>query len=73
MIKLTKRNVDALTPRQKQYVEYDTDLTGFGVAVYASRHQVMDLRVSATWRRSERREKAGDARQGHSIDGGTGA
>ena len=36
MIKLTKRNVDALTPRQKQYVEYDTDLTGFGVAVYAS-------------------------------------
>jgi hypothetical protein len=34
VIKLTKRTVDALSPRQKQYVEYDTDLTGFGVAVY---------------------------------------
>jgi integrase len=36
MMKLTKRVVDALSPRQKQYVEYDTDLTGFGVAVYPS-------------------------------------
>jgi len=36
MMKLTKRTVDALSPRQKQYVEYDTDLTGFGVAVYPS-------------------------------------
>ena len=36
MIKLTKRTVDALSPRQKQYIEYDTDLTGFGVAVYPS-------------------------------------
>jgi hypothetical protein len=35
-MKLTKRTVDALSPRQKQYVEYDTDLTGFGVAVYPS-------------------------------------
>ena len=36
MMKLTKRTIDALSPRQKQYVEYDTDLTGFGVAVYRS-------------------------------------
>jgi integrase len=36
MMRLTKRVVDALSPRQKQYVEYDTDLTGFGVAVYPS-------------------------------------
>src|SRR6516162_5186815 len=36
MRKLTKRTVDALLPRQSQYVEYDTDLTGFGVAVYPS-------------------------------------
>jgi integrase len=35
-MKLTKRVVDALSPREKQYVEYDTDLTGFGVAVYPS-------------------------------------
>ena len=35
-MKLTKRTVDALSPRQKQYVEYDTDLTGFGVAIYPS-------------------------------------
>ena len=36
MTKLTKRTVDALSPRQKQYVEYDANLTGFGVAVYPS-------------------------------------
>jgi integrase len=36
MMRLTKRVIDALSPRQKQYVEYDTDLTGFGVAVYPS-------------------------------------
>ena len=36
MSKLTKRTVDALSPRDKPYVEYDTDLTGFGVAVYPS-------------------------------------
>ena len=36
MMKLTKRAIDALAPRQKQYIEYDTDLTGFGVAVYPS-------------------------------------
>jgi hypothetical protein len=35
-MKLTKRSVDALSSRRKQYVEYDTDLTGFGVAVYPS-------------------------------------
>jgi hypothetical protein len=36
MMRLTKRVVDALSPRQKQYVEYDKDLTGFGVAIYPS-------------------------------------
>src|ERR1700689_4889551 len=36
MTKLTKRTADALSPRQKQYVEYDANLTGFGVAVYPS-------------------------------------
>ena len=36
MMKLTKRSVDALFPRQKQYIEYDTELKGFGVAVYPS-------------------------------------
>jgi integrase len=35
-MKLTKRSVDALFPRQKQYIEYDTELKGFGVAVYPS-------------------------------------
>ncbi len=29
-------HLDALSPRQKQYVEDDTDLSGFGVAVYPS-------------------------------------
>ncbi|MGO9427592.1 integrase [Rhodoblastus sp.] len=36
MVKLTKRVVDSLCARQKQYVEYDADLKGFGVAVYPS-------------------------------------
>jgi hypothetical protein len=35
-MKLTKRSVDALFPRQKQYIEYDTELKGFGVAIYPS-------------------------------------
>src|SRR5580700_2348277 len=35
-MKLTKRSVDALFPRQKQYIEYDTELKGFGAAVYPS-------------------------------------
>jgi Arm DNA-binding domain len=30
-IKLTKRTVDALEPREKPYVTFDSDLTGFGV------------------------------------------
>jgi integrase len=36
MMRLTKRVVDSLAPRQNQYVEYDSDLKGFGVAVYPS-------------------------------------
>jgi integrase len=35
-MRLTKRVVDSLAPRQRQYVEYDSDLKGFGVAVYPS-------------------------------------
>ena len=36
MLKLTKRSVDALFPHQKQYIEYDTELKGFGAAIYPS-------------------------------------
>ena len=36
MMKLTKQPIEALKPRHKQYVEYDTEPTGFGVAVYPS-------------------------------------
>jgi integrase len=36
MMRLTKRVVNSLAPRQKQYVEYDAELKGFGVAVYPS-------------------------------------
>jgi len=36
VMKLTKRSVDALFPRRKQYIEYDTELKGFGVAIYPS-------------------------------------
>jgi integrase len=35
-IRLTKRTVDALQPTRKQYVAYDTDLTGFGVRIMPS-------------------------------------
>ena len=36
MMELTKSSVDALFPRRKQYIEYDTELKGFGVAIYPS-------------------------------------
>jgi len=31
--KLTKRTLDALEPREKQFTEFDTDIKGFGVRV----------------------------------------
>ena len=36
MKKLTKRSLHNLNPRQKPYIEYDTELKGFGVAIYPS-------------------------------------
>ena len=36
MIKLTKQTLASLKPRAKPYIEYDTELTGFGVAIYPS-------------------------------------
>jgi integrase len=35
-VKLTKQPIATLKPRAKPYIEYDTELTGFGVAVYPS-------------------------------------
>jgi integrase len=34
--KLTKQSLASLKPRSKPYIEYDVDLSGFGVAVYPS-------------------------------------
>jgi integrase len=34
--KLTKHSLTSLEPRSKPYIEYDADLSGFGVAVYPS-------------------------------------
>jgi integrase len=34
--KLTKQSLSSLKPRSKPYIEYDAELTGFGVAVYSS-------------------------------------
>ena len=34
--RLTKQSLAGLKPRSKPYIEYDADLTGFGVAVYPS-------------------------------------
>ena len=73
MMKLTKRTVDALSPRQKQYVEYDTDLTGFGVAVYPSgiKSWICEYRPHGGGRGvAKKRVTLGKS---HSIDGGTGA
>jgi len=39
MAKLTKRTVDALKPREKAYVAYDSELHGFGVRVLPSGHK----------------------------------
>jgi integrase len=36
MVKLTKQSLPSLKPRSKPYIEYDSDLAGFGVAVYPS-------------------------------------
>jgi len=36
MKKLTKQSLAGLEPRSRQYIEYDVDLSGFGVAVYPS-------------------------------------
>ena len=36
MGKLTKQPLASLKPRVKRYIEYDTVLTGFGVAAYPS-------------------------------------
>jgi integrase len=39
MAKLAKRTVDALNPREKAYVAYDSELHGFGVRVMPSGHK----------------------------------
>ena len=39
MAKLTKRTVDALKPREKAYVAYDSEVHGFGVRVMPSGHK----------------------------------
>ena len=36
MFRLTKRSVEALEPREKDYFEWDGDVSGFGVRVYSS-------------------------------------
>jgi Arm DNA-binding domain len=39
MAKLTKRAVDALSPRRKAYAAYDSELRGFGVRVMPGGHK----------------------------------
>ena len=39
MSKLTKRSVEMLEPRGKDYLIWDTELSGFGVRVFA-RHPI---------------------------------
>src|SRR5262249_24390323 len=36
MVKLTRQSLANLKPRAKPYIEYDSELIGFGVAVYPS-------------------------------------
>jgi integrase len=36
MTKLTKKSLSGLKPRSKPYIQYDSDLPGFGVSVYPS-------------------------------------
>jgi hypothetical protein len=36
MVKLTRQPLADLKPRSKPYIEYDSELIGFGVAVYPS-------------------------------------
>lgn len=39
MAKLTKRTIDALRPKAKAYVAYDSELHGFGVRIMPSGHK----------------------------------
>ena len=68
MVKLTRQPLANLKPRSKPYIEYDTELIGFGVAVYPSgiKSWVCEYRPHGGGRGC--REKARDARQDLSID-----
>lgn len=43
-MKISKRTVDALLPTEKDYTEWDDDLTGFGVRVWPSGKKVYQVR-----------------------------
>ncbi len=40
MVKITKRTVDALSPRERERVVWDDDLKGFGVRIHPSGRKV---------------------------------
>jgi integrase len=55
--KLTKRTLDALEPREKQFTEFDTDIKGFGVRVMPSgaRSFIVEYRPGAGGRNVAKR------------------
>ena len=62
--KVSKRTVDALKPRERPFIAFDTELKGFGVRVYPSglKAYVVEYRPGAGGRAvSKRRHKLGDA------------
>jgi integrase len=62
MAKLTKRTVDALKPKAKAYIAYDSTLAGFGIRVMPSGHKsfIVDYRPHGGGRRvATRRLKLG--------------
>lgn len=58
MIRLTKRAVETLAPRETDFFEWDTDLPGFGVRVYPTGRKVYVIQYRAGQR--TRRPKIGD-------------
>jgi len=53
-VKLDKRTVDALKPAEKDRVEWDDELPGFGLRIYASGRKVFVIQYRNSYGRSRR-------------------
>src|SRR5260370_23191164 len=68
--KLTKRTVDALDPREREYTEWDTELRGFGCRVFPQGRKtfVYYYRIGGGRRSSQRKMKLGVYSEAFTVD-----